>query len=227
MNKQTLHRIMSPFSMAATVSHSNDLFDILEYIRLNNIPGDFIECGVWKGGVILGIMEYLYYNNMTDRKVWLYDTFNGLTEPKENDYEINGNHTKTKREWEYRKINESTNSWCYSPLEEVQNNLSKSKFPKENVIYVIGDICETLKDKQNVPDEISLLRLDTDWYESTKIELDVLYPKVADKGVVIVDDYSYWNGSRKAVDESIDYKKFKYKIEGPLIFFKNEYSVAT
>jgi len=89
---------MSPFSMAATVSHSNDLFDILEYIRLNNIPGDLVECGVWKGGVILGIMEYLYYNNMTDRKVWLYDTFNGLTEPKENDYEINGNHTKTKRE---------------------------------------------------------------------------------------------------------------------------------
>lgn len=205
---------MAPFSMASTQINSYELFDMLEYIRLNNITGDFVECGVWKGGVILGIMEYLYYNNMTDRKVWLYDTFQGLTEPKEDDYGIhNMNSDETKRYWLNNKLDDTRNNWCLSTLDEVKTNLSNSKFPKENVIYVVGDICETLKQKENIPDEISLLRLDTDWYDSTKMEMEVLYPKLVSKGVLIVDDYNYWNGSRKAVNEVINPSRLNNKNE--------------
>jgi O-methyltransferase len=211
--------------MSASLEHSDELFNELEYIRRNNIHGDFVECGVWKGGIILGIMEYLYYHNMMDRRVWLYDTFNGLTEPTEEDYEINGSHISTRRQWEQQRVNETTNQWCLSTLDEVKNNLSKSNFPKENVVYVVGDICETLKLQQNIPNEICLLRLDTDWYESTKMEMDVLYPKVVCNGVVIVDDYNYWNGSRKAIDESVDYKKHTNRNSNkkgrPLIFHKD------
>ncbi len=210
--------------MAASVQHCNDLFNMLEHIRLNNIPGDLVECGVWKGGIVLGIMEYLYYNNMTDRRVWLYDTFNGLTEPTEDDYGIyDYKELDIKKMWLDNKVDDTTNYWCLSTLDEVKNNLSESKFPKENVRYVVGDICLTLKDPQNIPDVISLLRLDTDWYESTKMEMEVLYPRVSPNGYVIVDDYNCWNGSRKAVNEIIDSSKLNNKYEsirGPLSFIK-------
>ena len=79
----------------------------------------------------------------------------------------------------------------------------------DQIRFVKGDVCETLKDHNNLPNEISVLRLDTDWYESTKIELDYLYPLLAKKGVLIVDDYGHWAGARKAVDEYFVDKEYK------------------
>lgn len=69
------------------------------------------------------------------------------------------------------------------------------------VILIEGDVLETLVKTQNIPGKISVLRLDTDWYESTKKELEVLYPKLAVGGVLMIDDYGYWGGAKKAVDE--------------------------
>ena len=190
MQKNDFLEIVKPYTMTS-VERINELFDSLEYIRLNKIEGDFIECGVWKGGNILGIIEYLSYHNMLDRKVWLYDTFQGMTQPEEVDVDLSNN----------KASDILHHVLCYSSLAEVIDNLSVSNFPKENIKYVVGDICETLNYYFNIPNKISLLRLDTDWYKSTKKEMDILYPLLVDKGVLIVDDYGHWRGSKLAVDE--------------------------
>ena len=70
-----------------------------------------------------------------------------------------------------------------------------------DIYFIKGKVEETLNVKQNIPDKISLLRLDTDWYSSTKKELEVLYEKVSPGGVIIIDDYGHWGGAKKAVDE--------------------------
>lgn len=67
--------------------------------------------------------------------------------------------------------------------------------------FIEGDVCETLLESKNLPDKIALLRLDTDWYASTRTELEVLYPKISSGGILIVDDYGHWLGARKAVNE--------------------------
>jgi O-methyltransferase len=79
--------------------------------------------------------------------------------------------------------------------------LSQSNFDSEKIIFIIGDVSETLLNLNNIPEKISLLRLDTDWYKSTKDELVYLYPKLEKNGVLIVDDYGHWQGSKLAVDE--------------------------
>lgn len=190
MTKEDFLQIVSPYTMTST-ERINELFNSLEYIRINKIDGDFVECGVWKGGNILGIMEYLYYHNIIDRKVWLYDTFQGMTQPEDIDVDLKNQNA----------LDILQHVLCYSPLDEVKKNLSNSKFPINNVKYIVGDICETLNHKNNLPNKISLLRLDTDWYKSTKKEMDILYPYLIKDGVLIVDDYGHWKGSKIAIDE--------------------------
>jgi hypothetical protein len=159
------------------------LFESLEYVRLNNIPGDFVECGVWKGGNILGAAAYFKYFKLPKR-VWGYDTFEGMTqcEPVDVDYAgASGN------DW--------TNQLVISEIfvSELFKNIDCQ------VELIKGDVCETLLSK--IPESICILRLDTDWYKSTKAELEILYPIVNSKGILIVDDYGHWRGSRQAVDE--------------------------
>jgi O-methyltransferase len=190
MKFEDFYNIVQPYSMTSK-ERINELFESLEYLRKNEIKGDFVECGVWKGGNILGIIEYLDFFKMTDRNVWLYDTFQGMTEPQDIDVDLNNHKAK----------NILDQVRCFIPIDEVQKNLSLSKFPKENIKYIIGDVEQTLKYDENLPLKISLLRLDTDWYQSTKIELEILYPKLLKNGVLIVDDYGHWKGSKKAVDD--------------------------
>lgn len=205
MNKQEFINLVSPFSMTST-ERISALFDSLEFIKINNIEGDIVECGVWKGGNIYGIVEYLYENNI-ERRVWLYDTFGGMTPVTKEDIDFNGNSGKI---WENQ---------CFCSLEDVQNLLKSSKYNQNLIKYVKGDICQTLNFNENIPNKISLLRLDTDWYLSTKKELEVLYPHLVKDGILIVDDYGHWNGSRKAFDEyfgqisfeRIDYTAIKLK----------------
>jgi len=98
--------------------------------------------------------------------------------------------------------------WCYSTLDEVKKNIFKF-YPdyNESFKFIEGKVETTLKNSKNLPDQISLLRLDTDFYESTKIELETLYPKLSSGGVLIIDDYGHWKGSRKAVDEYFELDK--------------------
>ena len=89
---------------------------------------------------------------------------------------------------------------------EVKTIIDETKYTNNKIHFVVGDIVETLKNESNVPKKISLLRLDKDWYESTKIELITLFPNLVNDGVLIVDDYGHWKGSKKAVDEYFDGK---------------------
>jgi O-methyltransferase len=190
MNLEYFINIVSPNTMTS-IERISELYHSLEYIRTNNIEGDLVECGVWKGGNIKGIIDYLDYHKMHDRKVWLYDTFSGMTEPEDTDVDLNGNKAE--------EILESV--MCYAPLDYVKILMESSNFPKEKINYVVGDVLETLELEENIPSKISLLRLDTDWYKSTKMELESLYPKLNNSGVLIVDDYGHWKGSKQAVDE--------------------------
>lgn len=192
MNKEKFVEIVSPHSMTSR-ERIECLYDSLEFIRQNNVPGDFVECGVWKGGNILGIAEYLAFHKILDRKIYAYDTFSGMTAPEEVDIDIHGNNAKN--------IINNPHILCYASLETVKNNVLKSEYPSSNIFFIVGDICETLNNENNLPKHLSLLRLDTDWYQSTKKELETLFPILDKNGVLIVDDYGHWKGSKKAVDE--------------------------
>lgn len=201
MDKSTFIAIVTPFTMTS-VERISALYDSLEYIRANNIQGDFVECGVWKGGNILGIMEYLAFHKMTDRKVFLYDTFEGMTPPEDIDKDLNGRKAESILE----------DVMCISPIDEVRETIERSSFPMANVTFVVGDVCKTL-DSDLHKNNLALLRLDTDWYASTKKEMEVLYPKLNFGGVLIVDDYGHWKGSKTAVDEYFEGQGISPQIE--------------
>jgi O-methyltransferase len=196
MNKELFYRIVKPYTMTSE-ERVYSLFDSLEEIRIGNIEGDVIECGIWKGGNILGIMEYFDFYKIYNKKIWLYDTFQGMTNPSGIDEDFEG-----------CKASDILNSvMCHSPLDEVKKTLSLSKYPEENIKIVIGDVRESLNSDSNLPKKISVLRLDTDFYDSTKKELEVLYPLLDEKGILIVDDYGHWKGCKKTVDEYFSDKK--------------------
>ena len=204
MDKNEFIEIVKPYTLSGE-ERIIALFDSLEYIRTKEIKGGFVECGIWKGGNILGILKYLDFYEIYDVKVWLYDTFNGMTSPNELDITIH-----KESAIELFKTDEFNN--ISISLDYVKDILSQTKFPIENIIYVIGDVEETLNKKENIPDKIALLRLDTDFYNSTKKELEILYPVLSDGGIIIVDDYGYWEGSKLAVDEYFNSIKYNPEI---------------
>jgi O-methyltransferase len=167
------------------------------YVAEQDIQGDFVECGVWRGGNSI-IAADVFKNLASHRRVWLFDTFVGMTAPTAADVNIRGETADEKFAHSERGDH---NEWCYAPLEEVQGNFSKVGLLTDRVKFVKGDVAKTLSGSAEMPGEISVLRLDTDWYESTKAELEILYPKLTMGGVLIIDDYGHWGGSRKAVDE--------------------------
>jgi hypothetical protein len=189
--------------------------DAIRYILYNNIEGVIVECGVESGN-----FEHIWINellkNRTTRDIYLYDTFNGLVEPTEYDYTCKDakiyqmNKDEVYNTWKSNIINETTNGWCYTPLEKVKNRLNSTGYPANKLHYVVGDVMETLKDKTNIPEKIAILRLDTDWYESSKYELEQMYDNVVTGGVIIFDDYYHWDGQRRATDDFFTKINVKY-----------------
>lgn len=187
----------------------------INYILKNNIEGVIIECGVDSGD-----FEHIWINelmrNNSVRDIYLYDTFSGLVEPTEHDYTCKDAklYTMTKDEvynlWKSQIINKNTNGWCYTPLEQVQNRLNSTGYPQDRLHYIVGDVMETLKDKNTIPKKIAILRLDTDWYESSKYELEQMYDNVVTGGIIIFDDYYHWEGQRKATDDFFSSRNIKY-----------------
>lgn len=173
------------------------LYKATQYIVKNNIEGDFVECGVWKGGSAMLIAYTLQKLEVKNRKIYLYDTFEGMSEPTSKDLSL-GTKTKALDIWK-RQQSEGVTDWCLAPVEEVQSNMKLTNYPESKVIYVKGPVEKTIPHK--VPTKIALLRLDTDWYESTKHELAHLYPILSSRGVLIIDDYGAWEGAKLAVDE--------------------------
>ncbi|WP_217909627.1 TylF/MycF/NovP-related O-methyltransferase [Desulfosediminicola flagellatus] len=176
------------------------LINSVRYLQQNAVAGDFVECGVWKGGSMLAASLTLDSLNIVDKELYLFDTFTGMTEPTESDIDISGMDASDLLKQEDRC--QSSNIWCIAGLSEVKKTMDKSDYPRNKIHYVVGDVIETLT--TNAPEKISLLRLDTDWYESTKHELEVLFPRLATGGVLIIDDYGHWKGAKKAVDEYFD-----------------------
>ncbi len=171
-----------------------------KYVVENNIEGDLVECGVWRGGCSIAMARTLEKLG-SEKKVYLFDTFEGMTEPTDFDRNaLNRNSAKIK----FQNLQkENYNEWCYASLQDVKNSFLKYDLIRK-AKFIKGDVKETLNDTNNIPKKIALLRLDTDWYESTKIELEILYPLLKFKGVLMVDDYGHWEGARRAVDEYIN-----------------------
>ncbi len=173
------------------------LYKALEYINHNNVPGDLVECGVWRGGNGMLMAAMLDHLGDTQRKIYLYDTYEGMTEPGAPDVELFGHHARERLQNESKQQADSV--WCMASLEEVKHNISLEKLSPERFVFVQGRVEETIPN--TIPDHIALLRLDTDWYESTRHELLHCYPRLASQGVLIIDDYGHWKGARKATDE--------------------------
>lgn len=169
------------------------LYTAARYLVDSNIPGDFVECGVWRGGSALLAGLVLQHRGIRDRSLYLYDTFEGMSAPTEVDVDMNG-HSAAAFIQTYR----DENGWCYASLEDVRAIFQEQRFDFETRL-IKGDVAETLAAAR--PTKIALLRLDTDWYASTKAELEQLYPRLSVGGVLIVDDYGHWAGARRAVDE--------------------------
>ncbi len=172
--------------------------DALRHVCRHTIPGDIVECGVWRGGSMMAAAITLLAVGQR-RPLWLYDTFEGMSPPADTDRDVHGTDAATLLAAEDRRTGDT---WCYSPLEDVTANVLATGYPADLVRFVQGRVEETIP--AHAPEQIAVLRLDTDWYESTRHELEHLYPRLAVGGVLIIDDYGHWEGARRAVDEYIE-----------------------
>lgn len=183
---------MSSFERLAT------LWSQVRHLDQTGVPGDLVECGVWKGGSS-GMMALAHMRAGTPtRSIHLFDSFEGLPEP---DAAVDGakavryssNHASGKKE---------SIGKCVGPLEDNQQLMGEIiQYPRDHVVYHKGWFENTIPALPKTFGPIALLRLDGDWYESTKVCLDHLYDRVAPGGIVVIDDYGHWEGCKKAVDE--------------------------
>lgn len=187
-----------PFTMTS-VSRLYATLTSVKYVIKNKIKGDFVECGVWRGGNSMVIAKTLVDLNEVNRDIYLFDTFEGMTPPTSMDLDNSGRTAQSQLDIAEKR--EGNNIWCIANINDVRSNLFSTGYPQKLFHLIKGDVAETLDKALHSPEEISLLRLDTDWYESTKKELEVLFPRLVRGGVCLIDDYGHWQGARKAVDE--------------------------
>ena len=192
-----LVREVRPFTMTSA-ERIFALRESVEYIVANSIPGDIVECGVWRGGSMMVVARTLVELGATDRFLNLFDTFEGMSEPTAADRTLLDN---TSAELTMREKEENNEKWCYCPVDDVKKNVFSTGYNANQVRFIKGRVEETLP--EHAPDKIALLRLDTDWYESTYHGLVHLYPRLSVGGVLIIDDYGHWAGAKKAVDQYI------------------------
>jgi len=187
------------------------LLNAVKYVVGDQVPGDFAECGVWRGGSVMAMAQQLNRLNAHDRRIWLYDTYEGMTAPTERDVEAESG-VRAAELLQSTPIDDGNNVWCVASIEDVRVNVLSTYYPADRFEFVKGDVSQTLL--SSVPDQLSLLRLDTDWYESTRISLEVLYPRLSVGGVCILDDYGHWEGARVAVDEFFgDHRPLMHQID--------------
>lgn len=187
-----------PFTMTS-VSRLYATLSAVKFVVNNSLEGDFVECGVWRGGNSMVMAKTLIDLNESNRNIYLFDTFEGMTAPKSMDFDYSGSTAQSQLDQANKE--EGNNIWCMAGIDDVRSNMFLTGYSQNHIHFVKGDVAETLENKSNIPNKISLLRLDTDWYESTKKELEVLFPRLVRSGVCIIDDYGHWHGARKAVDE--------------------------
>ncbi len=199
LDKDFIHLYEQTKSYTMTsIERMNSAFNAVEYILKANVIGDIVECGVWRGGSSMIMALQLMRFKNSERNMFLYDTFEGMSVPIEGEKSLFGKDAM--EEWKKTQT-ESVNEWCYAPIEDVQKNLYSTGYPKDKFHFIKGKVEDTIP--ENLPKAISILRLDTDWYESTYHELVHLFPLLSKNGVLIIDDYGHWEGARGAVDKYI------------------------
>ena len=200
-------------NIALSRERQENIREMIQYVLAKNLDGDILDIGVYEGGSSCILLRELLKNGVSDRRIFLYDTFTGMPEPTIED----GTHIKER----YDMF--GPNNWVKGPLDMVQSNVNKTSYPPENIEYVVGLVEDTLSNHPHK--QIAYMRLDTDFYQSTKIELEELYPFVVDGGVIIIDDYySKFVGQTKAVDDfflenGIELSELK-KVDCTAYFFK-------
>jgi len=199
LDRETISSL-APYTMTSP-ERLWSLLGAVRHVVSTGVEGDFVECGVWRGGSVMAMASELNRQGVSDRDIWLYDTFAGMTAPTAADVEA-GTGNLADFMLATTPLEAGKNVWCVASLSDVKKNLRETGYPFDRFVFVEGDVALTLR--ESVPDKISLLRLDTDWYESTLVELEVLYPKLSLGGVLILDDYGHWQGARQAVDEYFD-----------------------
>ena len=185
---------VEPFTLTGTDRRAS-LLQAVDHVVRNRIAGAIVECGVWRGGSMMAVALALLERGDTTRDLYLYDTFEGMTAPTAADRAHTGEAAAAQLDRTARGVG----VWCEAGLEDVQANLWSTGYPRERIHFVRGPVERTIPATQ--PAQIALLRLDTDWYESTRHELQHLYPLLVPQGVMIIDDYGHWQGARRAVDE--------------------------
>lgn len=206
------YTMTSPERIVSTV-------DAVAYVIDRDVPGALVECGVWRGGSVLAMIRTLQQKGVGDRDVYLFDTFDGMTRPSEIDTSIfdspaletwNSSKEAGKIPWD----------WAFDPnvfnFEAVRSLILGTGYPAHRVHFVKGQVEETLPGA--APQSVAVLRLDTDWYDSTWHELIHLYPRISKGGILIIDDYGHWDGCRTAVDQYV--KQF----EIPMFLSRIDYS---
>lgn len=213
-------RILDEVRLYTMISNERLLanMDAVRYVVQRGVPGAVVECGVWRGGSVLAMIRTLQLLGVTDRDVYLYDTFEGMTKPGEED--VSPHEQPALATWEQTPEGETPWSWAFNNqifgLELVRNLIKGSGYPFERVHFVQGPVEETIPDV--LPEAIAVLRLDTDWYESTRHEMAHLYPCVSEGGVLIIDDFGHWLGSRRAVEEHFT------ALGKPILLTRTDYS---
>jgi O-methyltransferase len=191
---ETIRRVR-PYTMTSPERLAS-LCLAVEHVVASDVPGDFVECGVWRGGSSMAAAWTYQRLQKRDVDLHLFDTFSGMSEPSTEDVDLSTG--KPAREL-LASSSRDSQIWACATLKDVQANLMQTEYPANRLHFIQGKVEDTIPGR--APDRISLLRLDTDWYESTKHELTHLFPRLSPNGILIIDDYGAWAGARKAVDE--------------------------
>lgn len=194
--ERTILQAIRPYTMTS-VDRQLAVIHAVQHILRQNIAGSIVECGVWRGGSSMAAALTLKAAGVTDRDLYLFDTFEGMPPPTDVDRTADGKHASEHLAQDPKKRD---SVWAVAGLDDVRRNMGSTGYPVGRPTYIRGKVEETIP-SQVPTGPIALLRLDTDWYESTKHELDHLFPRLASGGILIVDDYGHWAGARKAVDE--------------------------
>jgi len=194
-DREILRRI-APYTMTG-VARQLGLVQAVRHLVRQGVPGCFVECGVWRGGSSMAVALALLQEGEGERPLFLYDTFEGMTTPTELDRMPDGTTARTRMDADPERRSQV---WAVAGLDEVRQNMRATGYVADRVHCVRGPVEHTLP-RHAPPGPIALLRLDTDWYASTRHELEHLFPLLQPGGILVIDDYGDWQGARQAVDE--------------------------
>lgn len=206
------YTLTSPQRLIATA-------DAVDYVVRRDVPGALLECGVWRGGSVLMMVSTLLRLGVTDRDVYLFDTFEGMTAPSDRDtsaFSESGVATWARATAAGRRAWDGWFNPNVFSIDDVRALIVGTGYPPERLHFVCGRVEDTIP--VDAPECLALMRLDTDWYESTRHEMEHLYPRLSYGGVLIIDDYGHWDGCRQAVDE------YLATTSKPLLLHRTDYT---